>query len=180
MMSAARLAVALLLAGMFLLSGGVKLRSGRFVTDLTNYRVLPTRMIIPVAIVVPWLEVALGALLILWVSSPIPVYLAALALTMFGMAMAINLFRGRVISCGCRGSDTQISWALVLSNLALAIIASWIAHLSHGVGLLSTAELVATVGCLAVLGLGSRLFHQVKRIRFLSRSLGLLEHRAKA
>ena len=173
MIELVRLAISLILATTFLLSGVAKLRSGRFVADLANYRILPAHAVVRVATMVPYLEVALAALLLTLPTSPVPVFLAAAALTIFAAAMIVNLVRGRTIACGCRGSDKPISWTLAAANLILASVACAVASYRPEVGELKTLDAIATAGCVAVAGLAVRLDQQLRQIRSAMRMLGL-------
>lgn len=49
--------------------------------------------------------------------------LAAALLLLYGAAMAWHLRQGRVLDCGCGGAPLPLSWALVLRNLVLALVA---------------------------------------------------------
>ena len=58
-----------------------------------------------------------------------------LLLAGFSMAMAVNLARGRLVSCGCSGptKSTPISWRLVARNALLAGAASTVVHASEAI-----------------------------------------------
>jgi Methylamine utilisation protein MauE len=90
---------------------------------IANYRLLPT-VVVPIA---SWcllgLEASIPFLLTFdaWVRRG--AILAAALLVTFGVAIAINLLRGRsAIDCGCfqSGLRQQLSGALVMRNLVLA------------------------------------------------------------
>lgn len=49
--------------------------------------------------------------------------LAAALLALYGAAMAWHLVRGHRLDCGCGGAPLPLSWALVLRNAALAMLA---------------------------------------------------------
>ena len=116
---AARLA----LAAVFALAAFTKLRAlDEFIGVVHNYRVLPEVLVRPVAYGLPPLEAAAAlGLLIAPARAPAASGAAAL-LVVFGLAMAVNLVRGRVeIDCGCFASalKQRISWSLVARNLVL-------------------------------------------------------------
>jgi hypothetical protein len=106
MIDSARLAISLILASTLLISGIAKLRSGRFVADLANYRILPLRLVIPVATAMPPFEIALAALVLAWFTSAVPIYIAAVVLTLFATAMVVNLLQPlhpeRILRMLCR------------------------------------------------------------------------------
>lgn len=172
MMASVRLALSLIMAVSFLLSGLAKFRSGRFVADLANYRLLPTTTVVPFAKAVPFVEVGLGLLILGWTTSALPIYAGVVVLAVFTAAMIVNLARGRNIACGCRGSDKPISWGLVASNLSLATIAAAIAVYQPAIGGLSILEGIATAGYVGVACLAVRLLQQGRQLRSTARLLG--------
>ena len=75
--------------------------------------------------VVPWLELAVGALLVVQVGRP---YVAALALVMlaaFSVAIAVRLRQGRHPRCACFGawSAAPLSARHLVRNGALGVVA---------------------------------------------------------
>lgn len=95
---------------------------------LRDYRLLPDALLAPAARVLPVGEAALA---VGWLAGtpqqPVACATAAL-LSMYALAIAINLLRGRVhIGCGCgfggSSKDQPISWWLVLRNLLLVAAA---------------------------------------------------------
>lgn len=117
------LAVTAAIAAMLTSSALAKLRGGRFVTDLANYRVLPLRWVVPVSVVLPWVELGVGVALFATPWQSVSSAAAAVLLSSFSVAVVINLTRGRRIPCGCRGTSKPISWQLAAANTAWAIAA---------------------------------------------------------
>ena len=94
---------------------------------VANYRLLPAKLVRPVAKVLPWAELLVGLALLAPVSSPIAAAAAVVLLLGFAWAMAVNLTRGRAhIDCGCQRSELRqpLQWSLVARNLLLA---AWLA-----------------------------------------------------
>jgi uncharacterized membrane protein YphA (DoxX/SURF4 family) len=89
---------------------------------LRNYRLLPFRLVGPVARWLPRLELMLALALLTGLAPAIAASLAAATLLAFSAAAAINLARGRRIECGCFGgsSPRRITWSLVLRDVVLA------------------------------------------------------------
>jgi Methylamine utilisation protein MauE len=116
---AARLA----LAAVFALAAVTKLRAlDEFIGVVHNYRVLPEMLARPVAYGLPPLEAAIALGLLIEPTRTLAGSGAALLLLVFGLAMGVNLVRGRVeIDCGCFASvlKQRISWTLVARNLVL-------------------------------------------------------------
>ncbi|MGH6903021.1 MAG: MauE/DoxX family redox-associated membrane protein [Geminicoccaceae bacterium] len=116
---AARLA----LAAVFALAAFAKLRAlHEFVGVVHNYRVLPEGLVRPVAYGLPPLEAAIALGLMIEPTRMLAASGATVLLLVFGIAMGVNLVRGRVeIDCGCFASalKQRISWSLVARNLVL-------------------------------------------------------------
>jgi uncharacterized membrane protein YphA (DoxX/SURF4 family) len=116
-----------LLAAIFLISAFGKLRDRRgFVAAVLDYRVLPQRWARRFAVVLPWLELALGLMLVLGIGTRVAAVLSALLLFVFIIAMGVNLLRGRTdLNCGCGGARhaQTISSRLIARNLGLILLA---------------------------------------------------------
>jgi len=115
------------LALLFFVAAGHKLRDlGRFRATLGEYRLLPERLVpLAAALVVAVEAVTAGALLVPGARAA-GLLAAAALLALYGVAIAINLARGRRdIDCGCAGPAGRrpISGALVARNAALAALA---------------------------------------------------------
>ncbi|MFH1138646.1 MAG: MauE/DoxX family redox-associated membrane protein [Pseudomonadota bacterium] len=96
------LAARLVLGGIFLYAALDKIVHPRaFAEIIYNYRILPGSLINLSAIALPWLEAALGLLLLAgrWTPGASSLVLALLAV--FGAALLFNLARGLDIACGC-------------------------------------------------------------------------------
>jgi hypothetical protein len=122
---ALRIGVALLL----LSAAWSKLREpARFAGILRNYRLLPDLLTTPLSLLLPMIELMLGAALLLERGGRISSPAAAMLLLVFAGAIAINLGRGRTtIDCGCSLAGGQpIHAALVWRNslTALALLAT--------------------------------------------------------
>jgi uncharacterized membrane protein YphA (DoxX/SURF4 family) len=100
----------LLFGAIFVAAAASKIaHPAEFAKIIHNYQVLPDSLINIVAIVLPWVEVLLGALLAVGVWLPGAAALANLLLLSFFSALIFNLARGIDIHCGC--FTTQISGA---------------------------------------------------------------------
>ncbi|MCS6910890.1 MAG: DoxX family membrane protein [Anaerolineales bacterium] len=78
------------------------------------------------AVVLPWLELALGLMLVLGVGTRVAAALSALLLFTFIFAVGINLRRGRKdLNCGCGGArhSQKIGGRLIARNLGLILLA---------------------------------------------------------
>lgn len=106
-------------------AGFMKLRHRALMAGVVaNYRLLPDALVAPVALALPFFELAIGIALIVG-GQRLAVLPAAVLLLGFAGAMAINIRRGRShIDCGCGDAHLRqpLSWALVGRNLVLAAI----------------------------------------------------------
>ena len=107
--------------GVFLVAGGLKLADpAEFGVDIHNYRLLPYRTAVLLAVYLPWLEILCGTFLILRRLQSAVLLLLLLLLLLFTAALVSAWVRGIDIACGCFGSGSHIAypWS-VLRNLAL-------------------------------------------------------------
>ena len=123
------------LAGVLLVSGSAKVadRSG-VLAAVRDYQILPTPLVPLFARSLPWLELGLGAALVVGVAVRPVAVLTCLVLLLFSAAIVVNLRRGRAIGCGCGlGRQTVISRRLVARNAGLAVAALVVALVPAGV-----------------------------------------------
>lgn len=121
-MEVAALAARFVLATVFLLAGTAKLSARRsFASGVAKYELLPPALVRPVALALPPLEVAGGALLALGLAvRPVGAVLG-LALCAFTVAVSSALLRGKRLDCGCfgPGAPRPITFSTLLRNVAL-------------------------------------------------------------
>lgn len=152
---------------LFVLAGLAKLADARdFRRAVGKYGILPERWLAPFAAIVPWLEVLLGLGVTLSSLAAAPLALLLLA---FAMAMAVNLARGRIVSCGCSGptKSTPISWRLVARNALLAFAAGTVVHASEAIPAASVnaGEALAVAVAVLLLFAFDRLVSQAAELR---------------
>lgn len=147
-------AVAESIVALLAASGTGKLVAGRFAGDLANYRLVPTSWVVSAAAILPWIEIGLGAGLLLTPWTRLLLIAAAGLLAVFTAAVTINLARGRRIACGCRGGSKPISWALAATNTAwilLALVAALVGPPSPAAVLVGSSPALTAGDGLAVL-----------------------------
>lgn len=94
----------------------------RFAGTLAAYRLLPEPLVPTVAKILPYIEMALVFMILVPFTRPIAAVAAAALLSVYALAMAVNLARGRRdIDCGCGGQPQLLSPWLVVRNLVLII-----------------------------------------------------------
>ena len=123
------LAIALGFALLLLWAAAGKARDlAGFRAVLADYRIVPVPLLAIGAVVVPFVEAAIGALWLVapWSSSAMMWACGTTSLLMlvYGGAVAANLVRGRSwIDCGCGGLES-VSWPMVARNAVLAALAA--------------------------------------------------------
>jgi uncharacterized membrane protein YphA (DoxX/SURF4 family) len=94
--------IRLVMAGVFIYASIDKIiHPGLFAETVYNYQVLPGYLVNLTALILPWLELILGACLLTnrWMAGASA--LAAMLLALFVGMIIFNLARGLDISCGC-------------------------------------------------------------------------------
>jgi uncharacterized membrane protein YphA (DoxX/SURF4 family) len=122
----AELVMRFLLATVFLLAGAAKVgRGAQFERAVRQYRLMPDWAVRPFAVALPRVEFSLGLFLALGIATRVAAAFVLALLTVFSVAISINLARGRVIDCGCTTSVTpqKITWRTVARDTALASLA---------------------------------------------------------
>ena len=122
---AARLVTAVVFAAAGLAKAGDPAATVRAVRA---YRLLPEATVVPVAHALPWVELAVAALLLVGLATRATAALAALLLAVFIGAVVSAGARGLKIDCGCFGGGgavTQTHYVReVLRDLALLAVAA--------------------------------------------------------
>jgi uncharacterized membrane protein YphA (DoxX/SURF4 family) len=100
----------LLLAGIFLYTGYIKLESPlQFAAVLSGYQLFPDALILPLTQYFPWVEIALGVLLLVGLKIRYVAFGACLLLGTFIAVLALTYFRGIEANCGCFSFEDRIS-----------------------------------------------------------------------
>lgn len=119
------------LGAVFLYAGFVKLYPRQnqlaFAMDLSTYQLLPEWAVIAVAEVLPWLEVALGLLLLSGWKLRYSATLTGLLLTAFVSIMLTTYARGIEANCGCFGSGEAISSLTLTRDSFFLLMAVYLA-----------------------------------------------------
>ena len=98
------------LASLFLYSGYVKLQATlQFAATITGYKLVPVSLVLPLAQYLPWVEIALGILLLTgWKIRYISLFTTGL-LALFIAVLTITWLRGIEANCGCFSADERIT-----------------------------------------------------------------------
>jgi len=117
----------LYIGGLFVYAAMYKINYvNEFSATIASYRLVPYWAVNGLSVVMPWTEIICGTLLILGIRVKSSASIIAAMLSVFTVAIIINLFRNAPISCGCfKTIEDPISWWTVLRDL------SWIAMTIH-------------------------------------------------
>jgi putative oxidoreductase len=116
--------IAIVIGGLFIYAGIVKILDPvAFARDIDNYKMLPWKAGVALALYLPWLEVLCALGLIARVLYRGSVCIVTSLMTVFITASIVAKVRGLDVSCGCFGHASQylnFSWHLALDFALLA------------------------------------------------------------
>jgi len=114
----------LLLGGVFLYAAYTKLRHPWpiFAMSINSYQILPEWGVVFIARVLPWLELALGALLVLGVLLRYVAAASSALLVFFLAVMVRSYFLGLGIDCGCFGVGEALSPSTLIRDGVLTAL----------------------------------------------------------
>jgi len=123
--------------GLLLLAAGLfKAHDGPAATaaSIAGYRILPPGFVPPLAIVLPYAEIAFGGLLVIGLYVRTIALVATAQFAVFAGAVASLVVRQIPADCGCFGSaiPTPPSWGHVAADVALALAALAVARFAPG------------------------------------------------
>jgi uncharacterized membrane protein YphA (DoxX/SURF4 family) len=106
------------LGAIFVYAAWTKLRDPwqLFAMSIDSYRILPLRAVEISAHVIPWVELAVGLLLIAGVWLRVSGSIVSLLLLTFFALMLRAYAKGMEINCGCFGPGEMISWKTLLRD----------------------------------------------------------------
>lgn len=130
-LAGAVLVLRLVLAGVFIYAGYVKVREPwqLFAAGIAGYNLVPMSTVEFLAKTFPWFEIALGVgLLIGRRLLPPASILTALLLVFFNVMLWRAFLQGKEIECGCFGHGEALTWKTLLrdgSMLAGSLLVVW-------------------------------------------------------
>jgi uncharacterized membrane protein YphA (DoxX/SURF4 family) len=133
--SAAVLVLRIVLGGVLLAAGALKVGDPpSLAAAIAAFRLLPAAIVGPLALALPYLEILLGAYLVLGLFTRIAAVIGAATFCIYGAAIASAVIRGIPATCGCFGpKDTAVAdWPHVAFDLALAAASCFVAYGAPG------------------------------------------------
>ena len=123
----------MVLAAVLLISGVIKAWDAReTIVAVHAYQLVPESLVGAVAAVLPYLEIALGLLLLIGLATRLAAVLAAVVMVVFVAAVASAAARGLSIDCGCFGGGGEVAagqtayTAEILRDLGLLAMAVYL------------------------------------------------------
>ncbi len=119
----------------FVVAGGLKIgHADVFASQIAGFELLPQALVAPLALLLPFVEVLVGAYLIIGLFTRAAAVAAAILLAVFDTAIALAVVRGLHASCGCFGpaDQTTTSWGEVARDAAIVVVAVVIAWRAPG------------------------------------------------
>lgn len=122
--------VGIIIGGLFVYAGVVKIIDPvEFARDIDNYKMLPWRAGVFLALYLPWLEVFCGLALITRLLYRGGIFIVTALMTVFIVASIVAKTRGLDVSCGCFGHASKylnFSWHLALDfALLIGLVMLW-------------------------------------------------------
>ena len=91
---------------------------GKFARDIANYHIVPFGLENSIAIILPWLELLIGAGIILGIFLDGSVLLSGSFLILFIVMIFQAMMRGFNIECGCGLKEGEmVGWSKILENI---------------------------------------------------------------
>lgn len=124
----AGVAVRLMLALVFAYSAWHKIEDPiSFMIKVSEYEILPPAWEETFAFTLPWAQMVCAGFLLAGALSRAAAFVSASMLLSFVIAIGVNIYRDRVLGCGCFSEEgNQIGWTLVLFDLFLFAASGWL------------------------------------------------------
>lgn len=118
----------LFLGGVFIYSGYVKVGATlQFAVAIMGYRLVPEKLVLPLATYLPWIEIVLGLLILSGLKIRYVSMGTAGLLLFFIAVLAITYFRGIKANCGCFGFGDRITPLTIARDCLFLIPAIFLA-----------------------------------------------------
>jgi uncharacterized membrane protein YphA (DoxX/SURF4 family) len=122
--------IAIVIGALFIYAGTVKIiEPVEFARDIDNYKMLPWRLGVFLALYLPWLEIFCGLALITRILYRGGVFIVTALMSLFIIASIVAKARGLDVSCGCFGHASKylnFTWHLALDfALLIGLVVLW-------------------------------------------------------
>ena len=127
-------AARLILGGVFVYAGIAKIASPReFARIVINYHILPEKIAVYFAFVLPWIELMLGIFLLIGVRVKETALGLSGLLVVFAVAVLVRYLNGAAAGCGCFSmkSSSSESFSLIVGRDAVLLACGLYISLNH-------------------------------------------------
>jgi len=134
-MNAAVLTVRVLLGGLLIVTGALKVgHAPDLAAAIAGFRLLPAAAIGPLALALPFFEILVGGYLVVGLFTRTTAVVTAVQFAIYAGAIASAVLRHIPANCGCFGpNDAAVAdWPHVAFDLALVLVAAFIAYGAPG------------------------------------------------
>ena len=134
-MNAAVLVVRVVLGGLLLVTGALKIgHSADLAEAIAGFRLLPAAIVGPLALALPYFELLLGGYLLVGLFTRAAAIVAAVQFLIYAGAIASAVLRHIPANCGCFGPhDAAVAdWPHVMFDLGLALLSAFVAYGAPG------------------------------------------------
>jgi uncharacterized membrane protein YphA (DoxX/SURF4 family) len=134
-MPAVVLVLRVALGATLIVAGALKIpHPEQLAAAIAGFRLLPSAVIAPLALALPYVEVLIGLYLVAGLFTRVTAWVACVQFIAYAGAIASAVLRGIPASCGCFGpaDSAPADWPHVIGDLALAAVAAIIAIYAPG------------------------------------------------
>ncbi len=134
-MKALVLVLRVLLGLLLIVTGALKVgHAPDLAAAIAGFRLLPGAIVAPMAVILPYLEIVLGAYLVVGLFTRVAAWAACAQFAIYAAAIASAVLRHIPANCGCFGPHDQATadWPHVAFDLALALVAAVVAARAPG------------------------------------------------
>jgi putative oxidoreductase len=122
-----------LMGALFVISSITKISDpASFVDSIANYKILPKTLLMPMAIVVPWIQMLAGVMLVLDIYAQSSAFIVSGLLVVYIIAITSAYVRGIDIDCGCfdllshLGLEDKVGIKAILRDLGFLVATGWV------------------------------------------------------
>jgi len=134
-MNAAVLVVRVVLGGLLLATGALKIgHPADLAAAIAGFRLLPDAIVGPLALALPYIELLLGAYVLVGLFTRAAAIVACVQFVIYAAAIASAVLRHIPANCGCFGPhDVAVAdWPHVTFDLGLALLSAFVAYGAPG------------------------------------------------
>jgi uncharacterized membrane protein YphA (DoxX/SURF4 family) len=135
-MNAAVFVMRVLLGGLLIVTGGLKVgHAPDLAAAIAGFRLLPPGAVGPLALALPFFELLLGGYLVAGLFTRTVAIVAAVQFVIYAGAIASAVIRHIPANCGCFGPhDAAVAdWPHVAFDVALALVSALVAYRAPGI-----------------------------------------------